>query len=49
VVIENRAGGGTTIGMEHVAKSPPDGHTLMRSIVRDRSISSDIVAYLVPS
>ncbi len=28
VVVENRAGGGTTIGMDHVAKSPPDGHTL---------------------
>lgn len=28
VVVENRAGGATTIGMDHVAKSAPDGHTL---------------------
>ena len=28
VVVENRAGGATTIGMDTVAKSPPDGHTL---------------------
>ena len=28
VVVENRAGGATTIGMDAVAKSPPDGHTL---------------------
>ncbi|MDB5863207.1 MAG: hypothetical protein JWO70_1013 [Betaproteobacteria bacterium] len=28
VLVENRAGGGTTIGMDYVAKSPPDGHTL---------------------
>lgn len=28
-VIENRAGGNTAIGVEAVAKAPPDGHTLL--------------------
>jgi MFS family permease len=29
VVVDNRGGGSTMIGSEHVAKSPPDGHTLL--------------------
>lgn len=28
VVVDNRGGGGTLIGMDLLAKSPPDGHTL---------------------
>lgn len=29
IIIENRPGGGATIGTDFVAKSPPDGHTLV--------------------
>jgi len=29
VIVENRPGAGSTIGADNVAKSPPDGHTLL--------------------
>ena len=29
IVIENRAGGGSSIGLNYVATQPPDGHTLL--------------------
>jgi tripartite-type tricarboxylate transporter receptor subunit TctC len=32
VLVENRPGGSFIIGTEHVAKSPPDGHTLLVTI-----------------
>jgi len=32
VVIENRPGGGTVLGTDIVAKSPPDGHTLLLAV-----------------
>src|SRR5688572_831610 len=32
VIVENRAGGNTAVGNEFVAKSPPDGYTLLMGI-----------------
>ncbi|MGA8515045.1 MAG: tripartite tricarboxylate transporter substrate binding protein [Burkholderiaceae bacterium] len=42
VVIENRAGAGGNIGMEAVAKSPADGHTLLMSYVGSHAINISI-------
>jgi len=29
IIVENRAGGGASIGLNYVAQMPPDGHTLL--------------------
>ena len=29
IVVENRAGGGSSIALNYVAQQPPDGHTLL--------------------
>lgn len=42
VVIENRAGAGGNIGMDVVAKSPGDGHTLLMSYVGSHAINVSI-------
>src|SRR3954466_7810972 len=38
VVIENRAGASAIVGSEYVAKSPPDGYTLLQANVSQMTI-----------
>jgi tripartite-type tricarboxylate transporter receptor subunit TctC len=42
VVIENRPGAGGNIGMEAVARSPADGHTLLMSYVGTHAINGSL-------
>ncbi len=42
VIVDNRPGAGGTIGSDVVAKSPPDGYTLMFGTVGTQSINSSL-------
>ena len=44
VIVENRVGANATIGADHVAKSPPDGHTLFLTTCGAMAISPHIGA-----
>ncbi len=46
VIVENRTGANATIGADHVAKSPPDGHTLFLTTCGAMAISPHIGAKL---
>ncbi|MGK7865840.1 Bug family tripartite tricarboxylate transporter substrate binding protein [Falsiroseomonas sp. E2-1-a20] len=41
-VVENRAGAGGTVGSDHVAKSPPDGHTLIVSNIASFGVGPSV-------
>jgi tripartite-type tricarboxylate transporter receptor subunit TctC len=46
VIVDNRAGGGGIIGSEYVAKSPPDGYTLLVGTVSTHAVASSLYAKL---
>lgn len=46
VIIENKPGAGGNIGMDHVAKSAPDGHTLALSSVATLAIGASLYSKL---
>ncbi len=46
VIVENRAGANATIAADHVAKSPPDGHTLFLTTCGAMAISPHVGAKL---
>ena len=46
VFVENRTGAGGTIGIDNVAKSPPDGYTLLLVAVANYSINASLYAKL---
>jgi tripartite-type tricarboxylate transporter receptor subunit TctC len=44
VVVDNRAGAGGNIGADLVAKSPPDGYTLLMGTVGTHAINASLYA-----
>ena len=42
VIIDNRAGAGGVIGTEHVAKSPPDGYTLLLGSISGLAVAMSL-------
>ncbi len=40
IVIDNRPGGGSTVGTDHVAKSPPDGYTFVHATLSSTGIAA---------
>ena len=46
VLVDNRAGGGTVIGADLAAKSPPDGYTLLLGTATTHAINASLVRKL---
>jgi tripartite-type tricarboxylate transporter receptor subunit TctC len=46
VIVENRAGAAGTVGTDFVAKSPPDGHTLLVTYAGSQAINPSLYAKL---
>src|SRR6478672_8149083 len=46
IVIENRPGGGSTVGTDYVAKSTPDGYTFVLATLSSTGIAASLYASL---